>query len=264
MKIEVGGITIAYYLDGPADGRTGAPVVMLSHSLAATSAMWEPQVKALAGSYRVLRYDTRGHGASAVPTGPYTLAQMVEDVRGLLAALALDRVYFVGLSMGGMIGQLLALTHPELLHGVALCSTNAKMTPDAPAVWDERIAVARTQGMGAHVEPTIGRWFTPGFVREHPEEVDRVREMIRTTDAEGYVACIEAIRHTAFLERLPEIRMPALVVAGRDDPGLPAAQAIHVHIVGSEMVVLAPAAHMCNLEQPEAFNAALLDFLAML
>ena len=258
MKVRANGIVMECHLDGSA----GRPVVTLSHSLATSSAMWGPQVEALSSGYRVLTYDTRGHGGSEAPPAPYSLEELAADLRGLLTAVGVEKTYFVGLSMGGMIGQALALTHPELLDGVVLASTNAKMTPDAGTIWDERIAVAQEQGMEAHIEPTIGRWFTPAFVRQHPEVVDPVRDMIRNTDPAGYIGCIEAIRRTAFLERLPELRMPALVIAGQDDLGLPAAQAIHANIPGSELVVLAPAAHLCNLEQPAAFNAALLDFLA--
>ena len=164
--------------------------------------------------------------------------------------------------MGGMIGQLFALTHPESLHGLVLCSTNAKMTPDAGPVWDERIAVALSQGMEAHVEPTIRRWFTPAFIELHPEVVDPIRDLIRHTDPAGYVGCIEAIRRTDFLERLRGLRMRTLVMAGRDDPGLPAAEDIHKNVPGSEFALLSPAAHLCNLEQPSAFNEALRAFLA--
>jgi 3-oxoadipate enol-lactonase len=256
--LKANGISMAYYLDGPAE----APVVTLSHSLATSSEMWDPQVDVLAESYRVLRYDTRGHGGSDAPPGPYSLAQLVADVHTLLGGLGIPKTYFVGLSMGGMIGQLLALIHPDLFHGLVLCSTTARMTPDAEAVWDERIAVAQNQGMAAHVEPTIERWFTPAFVEQHPEVVEAVRGLIRSTDPAGYIGCIEAIRRTDLLGRLPELRMPAMVIAGRDDPGLPAAEAIHRHIPGSELVVLSPAAHLCNLEQPAAFNEALLGFLA--
>jgi 3-oxoadipate enol-lactonase len=248
---------MAYRLEGPAD----APVVTLSHSLATSSAMWERQVTALTTAYRVLAYDTRGHGGSDVPPGPYTLPLLVGDVHDLLAALGIAKTFFVGLSMGGMIGQWFALTHPEMLHGLVLCSTNARMTPDAPAVWDERIEVARMQGMEAHVEPTIARWFTRPFVEGHPEVVDPVREQIRRTDPAGYIGCIEAIRHTDLLDRLAGLALPTLVMAGRDDPGLSAAEAIHRRVTGSEMVVLSPAAHLCNLEQPEAFNDALKEFL---
>ncbi len=263
MKVEVNGISIAYHLEQPDDASIGEePVIMLSHSLATSSAMWGPQLEALEGCYRLLTYDTRGHGESDVPPGPYSLEQMVDDVLGLLRALGIGRVYFVGMSMGGMIGQLLALTHPESLYGLVLCSTNARMSPDAPAVWDERIAVAKAEGMEAHVEPTIGRWFTPEFVRKCPERVDPVREMIRRTDPAAYIACIEAIRKADFLDRLDGLRMPALIIAGREDPGLSAAEAIHDRIPGSQMAVLSPAAHLCNLEQPEAFNRALLEFLA--
>jgi 3-oxoadipate enol-lactonase len=161
-----------------------------------------------------------------------------------------------------MIAQVLALTHPEMLRGLVLCSTTARMTPDADAVWDERIRIARTEGMQAHVETTISRWFTPAFVAEHPEVTDPIRAAIRNTDTKGYIGCIEAIRHTEFLDRLPEISVPTMVIAGGDDPGLPAAQAIQEHVRGSELVVLSPAAHLCNLQQPEAFNRALASFLA--
>jgi 3-oxoadipate enol-lactonase len=258
MKLEANGISMAYRLEGPAD----APVVTLSHSLATSSAMWEPQVTALTTAYRVLAYDTRGHGGSDVPPGPYTLPLLVGDVHDLLAALGIEKTFFVGLSMGGMIGQSFALTYPEMLHGLVLCSTNARMTPDAPAVWDERIAVARSQGMEAHVEPTVARWFTRPFVEGHPEVVDPVREQIRDTDPAGYIGCIEAIRRTDLLDRLAGLALPTLVMAGSDDPGLPAAEAIHHRVAASEMVVLSPAAHLCNLEQPEAFNEALKGFLA--
>jgi 3-oxoadipate enol-lactonase len=258
MKARANGISIEYRVSGPA----GRPVVVLSHSLATSSAMWGPQIDALSVGYRVLAYDTRGHGGSEVPPGPYTLPELVEDVYGLLAALEIEKAYFVGLSMGGMIGQLLALTHPEVLHGLVLAATTARMTPDAPAVWEERTAVARRQGMEAHVESTIARWFTQEFVDEHPEVVDPVRAMIRSTSVEGYVGCIEAIRHTDLLDRLAEVRMPALVIGGSDDPGLAAAQAIHAKISGSGFTVLSPAAHICNLQQPEGFNEAVLRFLA--
>ena len=256
--LRANGISMAYHLDGPAD----RPVVTLSHSLATSSAMWGPQVDVLTASYRVLVYDTRGHGGSDVPPAPYSLAELADDVHALLGGLSIAKTYFVGLSMGGMIGQLLALTHPELLHGLVLCSTTAKMTTDAGAIWDERIAMAEEQGMAAHVEPTIERWFTWPFVERHPEVVDPIREQIRGTDPTGYAGCIGAIRHTDLLDRLAELRMPVMVIAGRDDPGLPAAEAIHEHIPGSELVVLSPAAHLCNLEQPAALNEALLGFLA--
>jgi 3-oxoadipate enol-lactonase len=257
MKVMANGILVEYDLTGPED----RPVVTLSHSLATSSAMWEPQADVLARSYRLLTYDTRGHGGSEVPPGPYSLGDLVADVRGLLAALAIRKTYFAGLSMGGMIGQAFALTHPELLHGLVLCSTNARMTPDAAAVWEERITVTREQGMEAHVEPTIRRWFTPGFVERRPDVVDRVRDLIRHTDPTGYIGCIEAIRHTDFLEQLSQLRMPVLVMEGKDDPGLPQAEAICGSIPGSEFVVLSPGAHLCNLEQPAAFSEALTRFL---
>jgi 3-oxoadipate enol-lactonase len=258
MMIEANGISTSYRLEGPA----GAPVVTLSHSLATSCRMWGPQVRALSERYRVLSYDTRGHGQTEVPPPPYSLSQLVADACGLLTDLGIGTTCFVGLSMGGIIGQLLALTHPELLHSLVLCSTTARMTPDAEAIWNERIAVAREHGMDGHVDSTIGRWFTPGFVEAHPDVVDPVRDIIRRTHPNGYVGCIQAIRGTDMLERLPQIRVPTLVMVGQDDPGLSAAEAIHEHIPGSEMAVLTSSAHLCNLEQPAAFNEALLSFLA--
>lgn len=257
MMTETNGISTSYRFDGP----PGAPTITLSHSLATSSDMWRPQVEALATQFRVLRYDTRGHGQSETPPAPYSLPQLVADAQGLLDALGIRKTCFVGLSMGGIIGQLLTLTHPGSLEGLVLCCTTARMTPDAESIWEERIALAREKGMEAHVESTIGRWFTPGFVQEHPGIVDPVRAMIRETRPEGYVGCIEAIRRTDFLERLGEIRTPTLVIVGQNDPGLSAAVDIHEHIGGSELVVLPSSAHLCNLEQPEAFNEALLSFL---
>ncbi|MBI1962128.1 MAG: alpha/beta fold hydrolase, partial [Candidatus Rokubacteria bacterium] len=156
MKVTANGIGVSYTLDGPA----GAPVVTLSHSLAATSAMWEPQVKALTARWRVLRYDTRGHGGTDAPAGAYTLDQLAEDARQLLAALGVTTTHFVGLSMGGMIGQTLALKAPELFASLVLCDTSSREPPEARPTWEERIRTAETQGMEPMVEATIGRWFT--------------------------------------------------------------------------------------------------------
>lgn len=259
MKITANGIGIHYTLNGPA----GAPVVTLSHSLATHLGMWEPQAAALAAGYRVLRYDTRGHGGTEAPAGPYTLEQLAEDACALLAALAISRTHFVGLSMGGMIGQLLALTHPEVVRSLVLCDTSSRVPAEARPVWEERIRTTEAQGMAPHVEPTIGRWFTPGFVAAHPERVEPVRAMIRTTRSQGYIGCCHAIQRLDLTDRLEGIRAPTLVVVGEEDPGTPvaASRAIQERIPGAELVVLKSASHLSNLEQPEAFNRALLGFL---
>jgi 3-oxoadipate enol-lactonase len=260
MKATANGIAVNYTLDGPA----GAPVVTLSHSLATTLAMWDPQMKDLTARYRVLRYDTRGHGGTDAPGGAYTLDQLAEDARALLRALGIARTHWVGLSMGGMIGQALALKAPELLASLALCDTSSRVPPEARPTWDERIRVAETQGMGPHVEPTLGRWFTPAFREKRPEVVERVRAMIRGTNPVGYVGCCHAIAALDLTDRLGAIKVPTLILVGEEDPGTPvaASEAIRDRIPGSELVVLKSASHLSNIEQAEAFTRALTAFLS--
>lgn len=261
MRVTANGIGINYEVSGPEEG----PVVALSHSLATSLRMWDPQVKTLIeAGYRVLRYDIRGHGGTDVPPGPYTLDMLVTDVRALLAALDIESAHFVGLSLGGMIGQGLAIRYPALLRSLVLCDTAAVTPPEARAVWDERIAVAESQGMEPHVEPTIGRWFTPGFISARSDVVDSVRDMIRATHPQGYTGCAHVVRDLDLRDALAGVEVPTLIIVGEEDPGTPveAAQVLQQLIPGSELVVLKAASHLSNLEQPEAFNRALLSFLA--
>lgn len=260
MKITANGITINYALEGPAT----ASVVTLSHSLATNLSMWDPQVPALASRYRVLRYDTRGHGGTDAPAGAYSLDLLAEDVRALLQALGITRTHFIGLSMGGFVGQILALKYPDMLQGLVLCDTTSRVAPEARPMWEERIRVAQVQGMEPHVEPTIGRWFTPLFRERRPDVVDRVRAMIRGTNPMGYIGCCHAIAALDLLDRLPAIKVPTLVMVGEEDPGTPvaASRTIHEKIKNSELVILKSASHLSNMEQPEAFNRALTAYLA--
>lgn len=260
MRITANGISVQYTLNGSAS----APVVMLSHSLATDLAMWEPQVASLASKYRVLRYDTRGHGGTDAPAGAYSLEQLAEDARALLRALGVERTHFIGLSMGGMIGQVLALKYPEMLRSLVLCDTSSRIPPEAWPTWDERIRVAGAQGMEPHVEPTVGRWFTPPFVSSHAEVADKVRTMIRQTKPQGYIGCCHAIKALDLTEQLQRIGTPTLIIVGEDDPGTPvaASRTIHERIKGSELVILKSAAHLSNMEQAEAFNQAVAEFLA--
>jgi 3-oxoadipate enol-lactonase len=226
--------------------------------------MWEPQLAALTPRFRVLRYDIRGHGATDAPAGPYTLEELTEDTRALLQALGITRTHFIGLSMGGMIGQLLALQHPALLQSLTLCDTMSRVPPEAKSTWDERIAAAQSHGMEPLVEPTIARWFTGPFREQHPEVTNQVRAMIRATPVAGYVGCCHAIAALNLTERLKTISVPTLIIVGEDDPGTPvaASRTMHEQIQDSELVILPSAAHLSNLEQPQAFNAALESFLA--
>ena len=260
MKVRVNDIDVNYVLEGP----SGAPAVTMSHSLATDLSMWDSQATALATRYRVLRYDTRGHGGTDAPAGAYSLTQLADDARGLLKALGIARTHWVGISMGGMIGQTLAVSTPELLQTLSLCDTSSRIPAEAKPLWDERIAVAETKGMEPHVEPTVSRWFTPKFVESRPDVVNRVRDMIRRTNARGYGGCCHAIRALDLTDRLSSVTLPTLIIVGAQDVGTPvaASKAIQERIKGSELVILDPASHLSNLEQPEAFTKALQTFLS--
>ncbi|NIS59692.1 MAG: 3-oxoadipate enol-lactonase [Proteobacteria bacterium] len=259
MRVEVKGIQINYELSGKA----GAPVVMLSHSLGSSLVMWEPQMRALETYYQVLRYDTRGHGSTDAPTGSYTLQQLGEDAIGLVDALRRDAVHWVGLSLGGMIGQYLALNHSHRLRSLVLCDTAANMPKEGQAMRQERIETARNKGMRALLQPTLERWFTPPFLKQNSREVTLIRNHFLATEVTGYIGCSEAIKGLNYLDRLCEIKIPTLIIVGEDDPGTPvtASKAMHERIPGSKLVVLPSAAHLSNVEQADAFNRTVLDFL---
>jgi 3-oxoadipate enol-lactonase len=235
---------------------------VLSNSLSSNLSMWDDQIAALTARYRVLRYDQRGHGQSAVTPGPYTFDMLADDVRGLLEALGVGSVHFVGLSMGGMTGMKLAVRHPEILQSLVLCDTSAHMPP--AELWDERIALARDGGMAATSEATLGRWFTAPFHAARPDAIARVRQMIETTPVEGYSGCCMAIREMDQTAALPRISVPTRVIVGAEDPSTPvsASQLIHDRIPGSELIIIDDAAHLSNIEKASEFNVAVLDFLA--
>jgi 3-oxoadipate enol-lactonase len=259
MIIRANGINMHYELEGP----ESAPVVTLSHSLATDLSMWDPQAAVLRSEYQVLRYDTRGHGTTDVPEGPYTLEQLAEDVKALLQALGIRKTHFMGISMGGMIAQVLALKYPGVLRRIILCDTSSRIPEEALPIWEERIEVAQKQGMDSLVEATMERWFTASFRRKPLPALDKIRDMIRATPLKGYMGCSRAIMGLNLTERLSGIAHPTLIVVGEEDPGTPvsASQAIHKQIKGSELVILKSAAHLSNIEQQEAFNAAVMDFL---
>ncbi len=259
MQIKANGIQINYNLSG----EKGAPVVVLSHSLSSSLVMWNPQMEALSPYFQLLRYDTRGHGATDAPSGSYTLELLAEDVISLLDALGIDRVHFVGLSLGGMIGQFLGLNHPHRLKSLVLCDTASVVPAEAQPVWQERMDKVRKKGMEALVEETLERWFTPAFFRRNPPMVKLIREQILATPVTGYIGCVEAIRRLNYLDRISEIKISTLIIVGEDDPGTPvsASVAMHERMTGSTLVVLPSARHLSNVEQTDAFNAALLKFL---
>lgn len=258
MKIKANGIEINYALQG-----NSGPWVTFSHSLACNLHAWDAQVKALCSRYRVLAYDSRGHGESGAPAGVYTLEQMADDLKGLLDALNIEKTHLVGLSMGGMIGQTFALRHPAMLQSLVLCDTTSRFPPGSGKSWEERIVSVEAQGMEPMVAPALARWFTAPFRAARPDVTDAIAAMIRATPAQGYIGCCHAVPKINVTERLKAIRCPALVIVGQDDPGTPVAMAEDIHhaIAGSKLVVIPSASHQSNLEQPEAFNRALAEFL---
>jgi 3-oxoadipate enol-lactonase len=259
MKTEANGIQINYEFSG----RDDAPVVMLSHSLACSLVMWNPQLDSLEAKFKVLRFDTRGHGDSDAPEGKYTMELLAADAVALLDALEIDAVQFVGLSMGGMIGQNLALDHGDRLKSLTLCDTAAIMPDEVQPIWQQRIDTAREKGLQDQVDETLERWFTPEYLSQNSPQVEMIRQQILATPVAGYIGCSEAIRDLDNLKRLSEINIPTLIIVGEEDPGTPvaASEAMQERIVGSKLVVLPAARHLSNIEQSGAFNEALMDFL---
>jgi 3-oxoadipate enol-lactonase len=238
----------------------------MSHSLATSLDLWSPQLAVLEPRFRVLRYDTRGHGASDAPQGAYTLAQLADDAVAVMDAFDIEAVHWVGISMGGMIGQAVALNHAERLRSLVLCDTAAAVPPEAQALWQQRIDKARGEGMTALADETLQRWFTPPYLAKDPRGVRSIRGMILSTPVSGFIGCSEAIRQLDFLERLDDIRLPTLIIVGEQDPGTPVAnsEAIHNRIKDSRLEIIPSAAHLCNVEQAEVFNQILLGFLQTL
>lgn len=250
------GCRIACHVDGPED----VPAVVFAHSLGASSAMWEPQLAALQGRYRVIRYDSRGHGASDVPAGPYTIERLGRDVLAIADALGLDQFAYCGLSLGGMVGQWLGVHAADRINKLILCNTTPYMGP--PEVWQERIDTVRREGMGVLVEGTLGRWFTPAFHASHPEIVEAVRRRFLATSPEGYAACAAAIMVMDQRGLLGRITCPTLIVGGHSDPSTPPACAEEMHqAIAGSLLILIDAAHVSNIEAEDAFNAALSTFL---
>ena len=259
MLINVNGMKVNYELSGKKD----LPVLLLSHSLGSSLVMWQPQMECLEARYAVLRYDIRGHGRSEVPEGPYTLGLMAEDVRGLLDALKISRVHFVGLSMGGMIGLCLALNYPGRLQSLVLCDTSAIVSKEGALHIQERIDTARNKGMEALVDTRMERWFTPIFIRRNPPELELMRKEFLATPVEGYIQCSRALQSLNYLHQLAEIKIPTLIMVGEEDPATPVADSkmLNEGIQNSELVILPAARHFSNVEQREVFNRTLTDFI---
>lgn len=247
---------LRYQFDGPAN----APVVLFSNSLGTNLRMWDAQLSEFTQQFRVLRYDTRGHGESSVTSGPYTIDQLSDDVLHLLDFLSLSRVHFCGLSMGGATAMTFAAKFPTRLHKLALCSTAAKF--GSPDTWNARIAAVEKEGMKPIAPAIMERWFTAGFRTAHPDQVSIAQQMLESTDPAGYIANCAAVRDFDFRQKLSSIHSPTLIISGTHDPGTPPADGhfLQKQIAGSNYSEL-DASHICNIEGRAEFNRTILSFL---
>lgn len=250
---------INYLLDEP-QADEGLPVLVLSNSLGTTLAMWDPQVAALRKHFRLLRYDTRGHGESSCPSGPYSMPQLAQDVLGLMDRLGIEQAHFCGLSMGGMIGTWLGIHAGSRFSRLVLCNTNG--FTEQPAFWDNRIDILREDGVGAIADGVMARFFSPEFASKQAPMVAEFKAQLMATPVDGYAACCAAIRDMDFRRDLAKINAPTLIIAGAKDEASPPDKGRYLaeHIPGAKLQVL-PAAHLSNVEAPESFSQALIDFL---
>ena len=243
------------------EGREDGPVLVMANSLGTMLEMWDDQAPELGERFRLLRYDHRGHGGSSVPPGPYTIEALGRDALAMLDGLGIERFSFCGLSIGGMVGMWLASEVPERVEGLVLCCTSALLGPRE--LWDERISVARSEGMDALVDGVIERWFTPAIYAEKPETVKKAARMLRGTDPEGYAGCCAAIRDMDLRDRLGKIQAPTLVISATEDPATPPehGELIRDSIPGSNFEVVPDASHLANIERPEIVTGAILEHL---
>ncbi|WGS52329.1 3-oxoadipate enol-lactonase [Paraburkholderia sp. D15] len=254
----VNGTELHYRIDGDRHGN--APWIVLSNSLGSDMSMWTPQVAALSRHFRVLRYDTRGHGHSEAPKGPYSIDQLAGDVLGLMDTLKIARANFCGLSMGGLTGVALAARHANRLQRVVLCNTAARI--GSPEVWVPRAAKARGEGMLALADMVLPRWFTAEYMAREPVVLAMIRDVFVHTDKEGYALNCEAIDATDLRPEASGIQLPALVISGTHDLAATPAQGreLAASIPGARYVEL-DASHISNIEQTDAFTKTVLDFL---
>jgi 3-oxoadipate enol-lactonase len=258
MRIKANGITFNYQVDGPA----GAPWLMLSNSLATNLGMWDGQAQALGRSFRVLRYDQRGHGGTEAPAGRYTFELLIADALAIMDALSIPKVNFAGLSMGGVTAMGLAQRHADRVEKVIVCDSPCMSTPASAQQWEERIVVAREKGMQALVDSTVSRWFPPDVLAAKPPYLDRVRQMIRSTPPAGFIGCAAALADHDYRSQVSNVKVPVLFVCGEKDAPVAVMRQMHEELPGSRYVELKGAGHIANLDRADEFNKAVREFLS--
>lgn len=260
MYANANGIRVHYQVDGPED----APWLTFVTGIANDLTMWDAQVPALQDNFRVLRFDTRGHGGTEATPGDYTFRMLIGDTIALWDSLGIEKSHLAGLGLGGSTAIGLAIDHSDRLHSLIPCCCRAVMTPDFAAMWPGFVEMVKRLGMEGMVEPTVQRWFTDDFKAKNPLVLDRIRLMIRSTDPLGYYGCIAAFLTLNFIDRIDRISVPTLFVSGADDHlGGPAEimQGLADTVPGARHVSVPNAAHICNIQNPEGFNAVISAFL---
>ncbi|MDP4594392.1 MAG: 3-oxoadipate enol-lactonase [Beijerinckiaceae bacterium] len=245
------------------EGPDGAPALMLSNSLGTTLNMWDGQMPVLTKSFRVIRYDSRGHGGSVAKDGPYSIEQLSLDAINILDALGIEKANWIGLSMGGMVGMWLLTHHGHRINRAVLANTGAQL--GGPELWNMRIRTSRKEGMLPLVHSTVERWFTREFIEKNPAAGEKIAEMLKTTPPLGYASCCAAIRDMDQREAIRSITNPVLVIVGKKDPATPPAMGglIATSIPGARLIDL-DAAHLSNIEAESAFTRAAVAFLTTL
>ena len=250
-------VAVHHLVEGP----QSAPALVMINSLGSTLAIWEAQVEELAGPFRVVRFDLRGHGASPVPPGPYALSDLGADVVALLDRLEIERAHVVGVSLGGMIAMWLGINAPRRVERLVLCCTSARLGP--PESWADRARLVREQGTQAVADAVVSRWLTPAYAARHPELRARLRATIVATPAEGYAGCCAAIEHMDLEPDLARITAPTLVIAGADDPSTPPDHGARIaaRVPGARMAVVPDSAHLANIQQAAEVSGLILRHL---
>ena len=253
-----------YTVREPRNGKAPRRTVVLSHAIGMDLTVWDPLANLLSADCRVIAFDHRGHGSSDAPEGLYTMAELADDAARMLRELDSGPVVWVGLSMGGMVGQEMALRHPSLIAGLVLANTTSGYPDEARKAWQQRIETVRSQGIEAIADAVMGRYFHEAFRNQRPAAVARARQRLTTTDVTGYIGCCNAVGTVDTTERLALISAPTLVIAGELDQGAPVSmsQVLADKIPQANMIVLQQASHISSIEQPQAFNDAVIGFIA--
>ena len=248
--------SIHYTLSGQSD----LPVLLMSHALGTNLTLWDHQAQALQGSFRILRYDSRGHGRSPADHGPYTISLLASDALGLLDELGVTRAHFCGISMGGLVGQFLAIHHPERITSLVLSNTAARI--GTREKWDRRIQEVTEAGIPSVLGEVLEGWFSARFRSMHPPVADTLARALKETSPEGYIGCCHALRDADLSELIERVNAPTLIIAGTEDQAttLETSRFLQQKIRGSELIVF-ECAHLACAEAPAEFTDQLKKFL---